>query len=133
MSAATPQNDNRSLGQLFSDLVTETRTLVRQEVALAKTEVTEKATWAGRNAGVAAAGGLILLLGALPIIAGIIISLGHKIGYATASFVIGILFLIAGAVLVMKALKAFKTQPLAPTQTTTQLKETTQWAKEQIR
>lgn len=130
---AIPSSDSRSIGQLFSDLVNETRTLIRQEVALAKTEVTEKAAWAGRNAGLAAAGGLILLLGALPIIAGIIIALGHKIGYATSSFLVGILFLIAGAILVMKAAKAFKTQPLAPTQTTAQLKETTQWAKDQVR
>jgi hypothetical protein len=130
---AIPQNDNKSIGQLFGDLVNETRTLIRQEVALAKTEVSEKAAWAGKNAGLAAAGGLILLLGALPIIAGIIIALGHKIGYATSSFLVGILFVIAGAVLVMKAMKAFKTQPLAPTQTTTQLKETAQWAKEQTR
>lgn len=129
----TPQNDNRSIGQLFSDLVNETRTLIRQEVALAKTEVSDKAAWAARNAGIAAAGGLILLLGALPIIAGIIIALGHKIGYATSSFLVGILFLIAGAVMVMKAVKAFKSQPIAPTQTKEQLKETTEWAKEQIR
>ena len=130
---SVPHNDTRSIGQLFTELVNETRTLIRQEVALAKVEVTEKAAWAGRNAGMAAAGGLILLLGALPIIAGIIIALGHKIGYATSSFLVGFLFLIAGAVMVMKAVKAFKTQPLAPTQTTAQVKETTQWAKEQIR
>ena len=131
--SAVPHDDNRSIGQLFSDLVSETRTLVQQEVALAKTELSEKASWAGKNAGLAAAGGVILLLGALPIIAGIVIALGHQIGYATSSFIVGVLFLIVGAVLVMKAMKAFKEQPLAPKQTTAQLKETKEWAKEQIR
>lgn len=131
--SSIPHNDERSIGQLFSDLVTDTRTLIQQEVSLAKTELSEKASWAGKNAGLAAAGGVILLLGALPIIAGIVISLGHQIGYATASFIVGVLFLIVGAVLVMKAMKAFKEQPLAPRQTTTQLKETKEWAKEQIR
>jgi hypothetical protein len=130
---AVPHHDDKSLGQLFGDLVTETRTLVRQEIALAKTEITQKAAFAGRNAGIAGAGALIILLGALPIIAGIVISLGHKIGYATSAFIVGVLFVIIGAVLVMKALKALKTQPLAPTETAAQVKETKQWMKEQTR
>jgi hypothetical protein len=33
--------DDRSLGELFSELAQETSTLVRQEVTLAKTEVTQ--------------------------------------------------------------------------------------------
>lgn len=123
----------KSLGQLFHELTDETRTLLRQEVALAKTELVSKATFAGRNAAVLAAGGLVMLLGALPILAGIVISLGHKIGYATASFIVGILFLIAGAVLVMKAVNALKSESLAPVETAAQVKETKQWAKDQVR
>lgn len=130
--SALPHDDSRSTGQLFSDLMNETRTLIQQEVTLAKTELSEKAAWAGRNAGIAAAGGVILLLGALPVIAGIVIALGHQIGYATSAFIVGVLLLIVGAVLVMKAMKAFKEQPLGPEQTTAQLKETKQWAKAQM-
>ena len=125
--------DEKSLGQLFSELAGETRTLIRQEIALAKTEVGEKAAFVGRNAGFAAAGAMVVLLGALPIIAGIIIALGHKIGYATSSFIVGIIFIVIGAVLVMKALSALKKNSLVPVQTTTQMKETSQWMKEQVR
>jgi hypothetical protein len=125
--------DEKSLGQLFSELAGETRTLIRQEIALAKTEVGEKAAFVGKNAGFAAAGAMVALLGALPIIAGIIIALGHKIGYATSSFIVGIIFIVIGAVLVMKALNALKKTSLAPVQTTTQVKETSQWMKEQVR
>jgi hypothetical protein len=127
------REDEKSLGQLFSELADETRSLVRQEIALAKTEVTEKAVFAGKNAGLAAAGGLVLLVGVLPILAGIIIALGHKIGYATSSFIVGILFVAIGAFLVTKALNAFKKHSLAPVQTATQVKETTQWMKQQVR
>ena len=127
------RQDEKSLGQLFSELADETRSLVRQEIALAKTEVTEKATFAGKNAGLAAAGGFVLLIGALPILAGIIIALGHKIGYATSSFIVGIVFVAIGAFLVTKALNAFKTHSLAPVETTAQVKETTQWMKQQVR
>ena len=49
--------DNRSLGDLFSELSRETGQLVRQEVELAKTEMTAQARQAGGYAGVAAAAG----------------------------------------------------------------------------
>jgi VIT1/CCC1 family predicted Fe2+/Mn2+ transporter len=132
MSAVFRERE-KSLGELFSDLTAETRMLVRQEIELAKTEVTEKAAFAGKNAGKLAAGGVVALLGALPIIAGIIIALGHLIGYATSAFIVGIVLLAIGAVVAMSAMKAFKSEPLAPVKTQQQLKETKEWAREQMR
>lgn len=130
--SALPQDDPRSLGQLFSELMNETRTLVRQEVELAKTELKENASYAGRNAGIAAAGGMTLLIGLLPILAGIVISLGHKIGYATSAILVGAIVAAVGAVLLNKGLKALKARSLAPQQTATQVKETKAWAKDQL-
>jgi uncharacterized membrane protein YqjE len=125
--------NEKSLGQLFSDLAAETRTLVRQEVALAKTELKENAARVGKHAGMAAAGGLVVLMGALPIIAALVIALGHQIGYATSAFIVGVLFVIAGAVITMKALSALKSDPMKPEETAEQIKETKQWAKQQVR
>jgi Putative Actinobacterial Holin-X, holin superfamily III len=51
--------DDRSLGELFSELAQETSTLVRQEVTLAKIELTHKASTAGRHVGILAAGGAL--------------------------------------------------------------------------
>lgn len=133
MSALPENHTDRSLGQLFSDLMNETRTLVQKEVELAKTEMKENAAFAGRNAAVAAAGAVVLLIGVLPVVAGLVISLGHKIGYATSSFIVGALVLAVGAVLLMKGIKALKARSLAPQQTTAQIKETKEWAKDQIR
>ena len=125
--------DDKSLGQLFSELAMETRSLVRQEIALAKTEVTEKVTFAGKNIGFAAAGGAVAFLGVLPLIAGIVIALGHKVGYATSAFIVGIVIVAIGAFITMKGLGALKRASLAPEQTKAQVKETTQWMKEQVR
>jgi VIT1/CCC1 family predicted Fe2+/Mn2+ transporter len=125
--------DEKSLGQLFSELAVETRMLIRQEVDLAKTEMTQKATFVGKNVASAAAGALVLLMGALPLIAAVIIGLGHAIGYGFASLLVGVILVIVGAVLVMKAKNALAHGSLAPQQTTTQIKETTQWAKEQMK
>ena len=132
MSAVFRERE-KSLGELLGELTAETRTLIRQEIELAKTEVSEKAAFAGKNAGKIAAGGVVALLGALPIIAGIIIALGHQIGYATSAFIVGIVLLAVGVFVAMSAMKAFKSEPLAPVKTQAQLKETKEWAREQMR
>ncbi len=51
--------EERSLGDLFSELATETSTLVRQEVALAQTELTQKATVVGKDVGFLVVGGAV--------------------------------------------------------------------------
>ena len=53
------RDDGRSITDLLKDLRDESTTLVRQEVALAKTELSEKAAIYGRNAGKIAAGAAI--------------------------------------------------------------------------
>jgi hypothetical protein len=125
--------EDRSLGQLLGDLVTETRTLVRQELELAKTEVTQKASYVGRNAAFAAAGGLVIIAGFLTLIAALVIVLGHKVGYGTAAFIVGIVVAGIGAALTMKGINAIKSMPVAPQQTQAQLQETKQWLTQQTK
>lgn len=69
------QRDDRSLGELVGDLSRETRTLVRQEVALAKTELTQTATEVGKDVGFLAVGGAVAYAGFLAILAAIILAL----------------------------------------------------------
>ena len=44
-----PTRDDRSLGELFAELSRETTTLMRQELALATTEMTHKASRVGKD------------------------------------------------------------------------------------
>ncbi len=67
--------DDRSLGELFKDLSHETSTLVRQEVALAKTELTQTATEVGKDVAFLAVGGAVAYAGLLAILAAIILAL----------------------------------------------------------
>ena len=46
-----PDKQDRSIGDLFSELANETALLIRQEIALAKVELTHTATRVGRNVG----------------------------------------------------------------------------------
>src|SRR4029453_14407818 len=65
--------DERTLGEMFAELSQETRTLVQQELRLAKTELTEKASQVGKGAGLIVGGGLIAYGGLLAIIAAIVL------------------------------------------------------------
>jgi fatty acid desaturase len=125
--------DERSLGELFSDLARETSTLVRQEVQLAKTEMTQKATAVGKDIGFLAVGGAVAYAGLLALIATIIIILGTVgLPWWLASLIVGVVVAAVGYFLVQKGLTALKHENMAPQQTIQTLKEDRQWAKEQM-
>jgi hypothetical protein len=73
----TRRSDERSLGDLFSELTHEITTLLRQEVTLAKTELSQKAAHVGRDVGFLLAGGAVAYAGLLALVAALIIGLGQ--------------------------------------------------------
>jgi xanthine/uracil permease len=127
------RKDDRSLGELFGDLVRDMGILVRQEVSLATTELTYKATRVGRQLALLTVGGLVAYAGLLAIIAAVIILLaGAGLPWWLAALIVGVVVAVIGAVLVQRGLAAMKRVDLAPRQTLQTLKEDTQWAKEQM-
>ncbi len=127
-------SDDRSLGELFADLAKESSVLVRQEVALARAELTQKAGQVGRDVGFLAVGGLVLYAGLLAIIAAIIILLGTLgLPWWLSALLVGLIVAGAGYFLVQRGMKALKRENLAPRQTIETLKEDAEWAKEQVR
>jgi xanthine/uracil permease len=125
--------DNRSLGELFSELAQETSTLVRQEVNLAKTEMSHKASHAGKHIGVLAAGGAVAYAGLLAILAGVIVLLDNVMPLWASALLVGVVVAIVGYLLVRRALDALKREDFAPRETIETLKEDQQWAKDQTR
>jgi hypothetical protein len=125
--------DERSLGELFGDLARDTATLVSQEVTLAKTEMTAKATRVGKDIGFLAVGGMIAYAGLLAIIAGVILLLDEIVPLWVSALIVGVVVAGIGYVLVQRGLTALKREDLTPRQTIESLKEDTQWAKEQVR
>jgi len=115
--------DERSLGELFGDLSRETSTLVRQEVALARTELTQKATQAGKDVGFLAVGGAVAYAGLLAVIAAVILLL-VAIGLPAwlSALIVGAVVAGAGYALVRRGLTALKHEDLAPRQTLDTLK-----------
>ena len=126
--------EERSLGELFAELARESSDLVRHEVALAKTELAQKATRVGKDVGFLAVGGLVAYAGFLAIIAAVIILLAALgLPWWLSALLVGLVVAGVGYFLVQKGLQALKREDLAPRQTIESVKEDAQWAKEQVR
>ena len=126
------QKDERSLGELFSELAAETGTLVRQEVALAQAELSAKATRVGKNVGYLAVGGAIGYAAMLAILAGVIMGLSYFIPAWLAAMLVGIAVGIAAYVMISSGLTALKETNLTPEETVESIKEDAQWLKDQV-
>ena len=125
--------DQRSLGELFSELTNEITTLVRQEMQLAKTEMTQKASSAGKDVGMIGAGGALAYAGLLALIAALIIGLGEFIPMWLSALIVGLVVVVIGYVLIRRGLNALKNLDPTPRQTIETLKEDKEWVKEQTR
>jgi len=123
-----------SLGDLFRRLTSDTSELVRQEIALAKTELRETGgTLAkdGQRIGIAAG---LALAGALALTAFLVIVLGDVLdNYWLSALIVGVVFLGIGVVLARNAIADVKQRGLAPKQTVGTLKEDAAWAKQEAR
>ena len=112
------RTDDRSLGELFAELSRETTTLVRQEITLAKTEMTQKATRAGKDVGFLVAGGAVVYAGVLAILAAIVIGLGQAgLPWWLAALIVGVVVAGIGYVLIRRGLDNLKHEDMAPRQT----------------
>ena len=128
-----PDKQDRSIGELFSELANETSLLIRQEIALAKVELTEKAARIGRNVGFLVLGGAVAYAALLALLAALIILLANVMPWWIAALVVAVLVGIVAAVLISKALVELKNTNIAPRQTVETLKEDAQWAKQQMK
>ncbi|MGI8554296.1 MAG: phage holin family protein [Dehalococcoidia bacterium] len=131
---AEPQQESRgerSLGELFGDLAQETTTLVRQEMLLARTELSQKATRLGKDVGFLAMGGAVAYAGFLALVAAVIIGLATLgLPWWLSSLVVGLVVAVVGYLLVQNGLSALRREDLAPRQTMETLGEDARRVKE---
>ena len=125
--------ENRPLGDLFGDLATEMSNLLRQEVSLAKVEVTQKAKYVGRNIGYLVVGGAVAYAALLAIIAAIIMLLARVMPNWGATLIVGVVVAAIGWMLIGKAMMALQQADLTPRETVETLKEDATWMKQQIK
>lgn len=123
---------DRSLGELFSELTRETGQLVRQEVQLAKTEMTSKAKEAGKDAGMVAAAAVIGHIALLALVAGVIFALAELVPLWGASLLVAALLGIGAYALYKAGITRLRKVDPVPQTTVQTLKEDKAWASRQF-
>lgn len=129
-------NGDLNLADLLRQLRDDTTELVREEIRLARTEVREKLKLASRNSIMIAAGAvigfsalLVLLMSLGYLLRQLFLNLGASesiasfLGFLIVAAVVGA----AAAAMILKGLKAFKSDSLAPERTTRSLREDKEW------
>jgi hypothetical protein len=132
MSGTAEAIGQQSLQGLFADLLRDMTTLVRQELALARTEVAEKATGVGKDAGLVVAGGVLGYTGLLAMVAAAVELLAAILPRWLSALLVGAALVGGGAGLAKKGLDALRQADLTPRQTVETVRETGQWAKDQL-
>ncbi len=125
--------DDRSIGELIAELSRETVALVRQEVQLAKAEMSQKASRVGKNVGFLIVGGVVAYTGLLAIVAAVIIVLGGVIPLWLSALVVGLVIAAVGAFLVAKGANTLRQEAPTPQETIETLKEDREWLRDQTR
>lgn len=128
-----PKQAERSLGELFADMTGEVSTLMRKEVELAKVELKEEASRAGKAGGTLGAGAVAGYFALLFSSLALAWLLDQVMNTALAFFIVAVLYGIAAAILISKGRRQLKQVDPVPRQTVETLKEDVEWARAQLR
>ena len=126
---ATEQPIGVLLGQLSEDMTL----LMRQEVALAKAEMSQKAAEAARDAVALTAGGAVAYAGILVLLAAAVLGL-TALGLAAwlSALIVGVVVALIGLGLVQGGLRDLKTMQPVPERTVETVRNDVAWAKDQL-
>jgi Putative Actinobacterial Holin-X, holin superfamily III len=133
-------NEDRSLGRLLKDLSTDTVTLIRQEIDLAKTEISENIAQVGAMGRAVAIGAGLAVAGGLALLAALVLGLTSLLSEFLSPWVamwlgpliVGLLLAGIGFVMIRTALASHR-QSLVPRKTAESLQENQEWLKSKIR
>jgi len=129
-------NGRRPLAGLFSDLWRETTTLVHDEVELAKADISDKVTQAGRGVGAVATGGAVLFAGFIVLLFAAVGALEMVLPPQQAPWmaplIVGAVVTIIGAVALSSGKKKLQAENLKPTRSIDSLRRDRDVAKEHL-
>lgn len=125
--------DSRGLGALLKDLAEGSGELIRQELRLASTEARSLARGLGVGTAEVAVGAVLALLGALALIAGLILLVGDqwlRDRYWLAALIVTLVAGVVGAFFAKRGLALLSPHALVPDQTVATLKEDKEWLRQ---
>jgi len=123
---------NRSVAGLFADLARDLSSLVRAEVQLVKTELSEKAGQAVGGVVFLVAGGFVAFAGLLVLLACAVLALSLVVAPWLAALIVGAVVVGIGVVLLMMGRNRLKTENLQPNRTMETLRDDQRWARSQL-
>jgi Putative Actinobacterial Holin-X, holin superfamily III len=122
----------RPVGDLVKQLAGQTSMLVRQEIDLAKAEMSDKASVAGKGAGLLGGAAVVGLLAAGALTACLILALDEVVPDWLAALIVALVMGAVAAVLALQGRNRVRAAtPPVPEQTVETVKEDVEWAKTQ--
>ena len=141
LDGRAPASPRRGMGDLVRELVGDTRALFRQEVRLARAELTEKACEVGQQSVLVLIGGGLALAGAIALtgalcagVWSLLVRGGMSNGLAVwlAPLIVGAVIVVAGYALIQTGISKVRSMRATPDRTARSLKETAQWMQNKV-
>ena len=130
------RNDHRqdeveetSVGELIGNISNDLSQLFRQEVELAKAEVKQEATKAGKAAGMLGAAAFAGYLAIVLLSFALVFALGNVMDLGWAALIVAVIWGVVGAVMYANGRKKLKTVDPMPRRTVDTIKEDAKWLK----
>jgi FAD/FMN-containing dehydrogenase len=119
-----------SIGELFGELTRETGTLIRQQMELARLELSQRVSRLGKGLTRVVIGGALATGGLLAIVAGIVLAVtAMGVPAWVSALVVGAVLALVGYLLAQQAITAMSREDLTPQATLETLKENAEWIK----
>lgn len=129
MAGSNGQHD-RPVGELMGELAQQTSTLVRQELTLARAELTEKGRTAGAGLGMVGGGGGLALFAFGALTTALILLLDEVMAAWLGALVVAVVYAAVATVLALRGKERIEeSTPPVPEETIETLKEDVEWAK----
>jgi nitrate/nitrite transporter NarK len=122
-----------SIGEIIGNISNDLSQLFRQEVALAKAEIQQEATKAGKAAGMLGGAGFAGYMVAVLLTFAVVAALSNVMDPGWAALIVAVVWAVVGAVLYANGKRRMKDVSPVPQQTVETLKEDAQWLRNPTR
>lgn len=127
-----PPKEERSLRDLFTELVRELTDLVRKEITLAKTETSEKLSQLGTGIAALGIGALLTFAGLLVLLDALVLKLSDRMSPALAALIVGGIVAAIGVFLLLRGKNNLSAGSLAPTRTAESLRRDAEMVRDRV-
>jgi hypothetical protein len=124
--------DQRSLGELLSELTSDFSLLLRKEIQLARVETMEKVNNATQSIVWMVAGGMIAYAGFIGLVIAGIVGLALFMPLWLSALIMGVVLVVVGLILIQSGRSSLQEMTVVPERTVESLKEDAEFVKEKV-